>query len=393
MDGTAAPTQQGLSLLELIIALALGAALSAGVIECCLMLRQADRVQRALADMQQSARFIHALLQDELRRAGNFGCDALAPPLHPDTWLRAPLPSALQAGAGIAGWEATNTGPATPIDSNPTLAPIDTDTPGAWRSSGKQILATSAALPHTDILQLWGSDAATANAPVLSFNAGISPLLSLGAVALDSGDFITVSDCTTLTLLQVCRISAPAGQPPRRNLTLGGDCKPGNRNLTDLTLAPGSEVSKLNSTLYYLSKRGRRPANPPALFRRTLRDDGTLGTPEELVEGVASLQLRYSEHSPDDAGHGVDHYVTADRVSNWHKVISVHVALLLQSLEDQLVRVPQPYDFNALRYDGTPGNGPLPTDHRLRRTFEFTLALPHRLERTTMNETQRQHGE
>lgn len=370
MDDTTTRRQQGLGLLELIIALALGAALSAGVVQLCLALRQADRVENALAQMQQSARFIHALLQDELHRAGDFGCAALAPPLQPATWLRAPLPPILQAGAGIAGWEALDTGPGQPVNMNTALLPI-TITTGAWRGSSR--LPSGTALPHADMLQLWGRDAEVTGFPLLEFSKGSAPRLSVGAAALDSGDLIIVSDCTALTLLQVCRIGTASGQPPRRNIRLDGNCTPGNHNLAALTLTTDSEVHKLNTTLYYLARRGRTATNPPALYRRTLSDDGALGAAEELVEGVASLQLRYAQA---DAGNP-ERYVTADQVGDWHRVVSVHVALLLQSLEDRLSPSPQPYDFNGLHYDGASGNGPLPDDRRLRRAFEFTIALPH----------------
>lgn len=163
-------------------------------------------------------------------------------------------------------------------------------------------------------------------------------------------------------------------------------------SLESLSLLPGSDVIGLFSpcevegssapeddvrhgTYFYVGKRGDSADNPPSLFRHN--GTGSSDRSEELFEGVASLQALYGVAR--GGGNQVTDYVVASQVVDWHRVSAVRISLLLQSVDDSLLAVPQSYDFHGVRYDGTPGNGPAPVDRRLRRVFSTTLALPERL--------------
>ena len=74
----------------------------------------------------------------------------------------------------------------------------------------------------------------------------------------------------------------------------------------------------------------------------------------------------------------VDTYVPASLVTDFEKVISVRISLLMQSVEDGTVPAPQSYTFDGVVYDGGVGNGALPADTKVRRVFVNTISLRNR---------------
>ena len=67
-------SQRGLSLVELLIAVALGLLLTLGVTQIYLSGNETYRQTQGLAHAQESARFVSAILAPDFRSAGSFGC-------------------------------------------------------------------------------------------------------------------------------------------------------------------------------------------------------------------------------------------------------------------------------------------------------------------------------
>ena len=125
-------SQSGLSLVELLIATALGLILTLVVIQIYLSGNETYRQTQGLAHAQESTRFVSAVLTPDLRSAGSFGCLAeMGRPLDQvvdnrlNGGLVVPLDQALQ------GWEYTGTGPGDSVTLANAMA-----TPGAgnWAS-------------------------------------------------------------------------------------------------------------------------------------------------------------------------------------------------------------------------------------------------------------------
>jgi type IV pilus assembly protein PilW len=197
---------------------------------------------------------------------------------------------------------------------------------------------------------------------------------NINAVA---GDFLLLSDCDKADLVRVCTSAASTTPANSLNLTLSSTCATGPTYIADRALltGPGATVQKLAGTVFYVGKRGDTATNVPALFRRTLGTLGTAGTPEELVEGIENMQILYGENIDNDNNNAVDRFVPADQVTNWDKVVSVRIELLVMSLENNLVPAAQPYTYNGIDYTGASGKGALPPDTRLRRVFTTTINL------------------
>lgn len=99
-------SQSGLSLVELLIATALGLILTLGVIQIYLSGNETYRQTQGLAHAQESTRFVSAVLTPDFRSAGSFGCLAeMGRPLDQvvdnrlNGGLVVPLDQALQDGS------------------------------------------------------------------------------------------------------------------------------------------------------------------------------------------------------------------------------------------------------------------------------------------------------
>ena len=98
--------------------------------------------------------------------------------------------------------------------------------------------------------------------------------------------------------------------------------------------------------------------------------------PQPLVEDVTNMQITYGV---DTAGDGTANYyvdattVTAGTagVADWPNVVSVHISLLVDSSEDNVTTAAQNYQFE--------GATVTPTDTRLHKVFNITIALRNRL--------------
>src|SRR3990172_12930451 len=72
-------SQQGLSLVELMVAISVGLILLAGVLQIFISSKQTYRVNDALARLQENGRYAMYLLSKDIRMAGFTGCGSAIP--------------------------------------------------------------------------------------------------------------------------------------------------------------------------------------------------------------------------------------------------------------------------------------------------------------------------
>jgi type IV pilus assembly protein PilW len=125
-----------------------------------------------------------------------------------------------------------------------------------------------------------------------------------------------------------------------------------------------AQVMPIQTVAYYV----RDGANGPSLWQRV----GT-NAPQELVEGVQNLQVRFGIDT--NANFEADAYRTADAVNaanDWERVVSVELAVLVQSpLETGSERDGRTYDLLGTNF------GPY-NDRRQRAVFTTTVVLRNR---------------
>lgn len=206
------------------------------------------------------------------------------------------------------------------------------------------------------------------------------------------GEIVVATDCSHAAVLQMSNANinnsistlvhnTGAGSPGNCTKGLGAPVDCSNPLGTSYTFAPGSRILRLSSVAYHLRLNAE---GEPALYR--LRQIASAGVAnwvaEELAEGVENMQLTYGVDTSATADGAVDAYVTADQVANvapgasldekWRRVLSVRVSLLMVSQSNEsITTMPQRYTFNGVTTT--------PNDRRLRKVMDYTIAVRNRL--------------
>jgi type IV pilus assembly protein PilW len=126
---------------------------------------------------------------------------------------------------------------------------------------------------------------------------------------------------------------------------------------------------------------GQDQAGNPGLYRQIFDANPNAGNvfgefAERLIDGVENMQILYGE---DTSGNRVANaYLAANAVVNWEDVVSVKLALLFTTADEDFTA---PFDIranyqllNAAPFDPTPGAN----DHRRRKIVEATVSLRNR---------------
>lgn len=358
--------QSGLSLVELLIATALGLILTLGVTQIYLSGNETYRQTQGLAHAQESTRFVSAIMAPDLRSAGSFGCLAeMGRPLDQvvdnrlNGGLTVPLAQALQ------GWEYNNTGPG----DNVTLADAMA-TPGAgnWASgtAGANLPANLAGSVVTNSDVLVVNAMTPLGVPVNAANPQNGNSINLvdnSGVPVNRVVLATLGDCSAGELFQ------KSNNANSSSITMaGGNVNPGNNgNNFNLTYEPQTRVYEFTSTAYYI---GQGTNGEPALFRRLLTP---LEAPQEMVSGVETLQILYGV---DTAGtNAADDYLPADQIDNWNTVVSVRFSVMTRS-QDEVLDEPNNRNFDMLGSQVAQANN---GDRRVRLVSVGTTAIRGRM--------------
>jgi type IV pilus assembly protein PilW len=372
---------RGLSLIELLISMVLGLTLATGVVQIYVGSNTTERDREARQRIQENGRFALNFLSQQVRMAGYLGCLGLEGVSVNNTLNAAP--ATFQPQFGIQGWEATGTTAGTINTSVNDVALVATNTAEWTNGEAGHVIPTFNAVPNSDIVRIWG--AAGSPGIVSSVTSGLGVVTpsfqAENGVGIAVNDFLLISDCEQADFVQACAVR-PVGGGATSNVVLSTVCSPGNvansRISSQASGANPAEVVRLQGTIFYVGKRGDLATNGPSLFRRELSATGSADAAEELIEGVESMQILYGINVDLDIRNTVDAYVPANLVTEFSKVISIRISLLMQSVEDGSVPAPQAYTFDGVIYNGGAGNGNLPADNRVRRVFTSTIGLRNR---------------
>ncbi|MFS2123473.1 PilW family protein [Pseudomonas sp. Pseusp97] len=309
--------QRGLSLVELLIAMALGLLLLAGVIQVVLSSKRSYQSSVALAELQENGRFALEVLAQGLRNAGFTGAC-------PAGLVNASGVDAAQYALERAAIEGYGSGALS----------------AAWMPSGR--------LANTDgVLLRYAAEPILATGSIAGNRVN---LVSAGAVA---GAFYLLSD------QQSCLLLRNAGNAA----SLLAD-----RSLEHF-LAPATRAYPYRYAVYWI---GRGVDGTPGLFVTDNSDTTGVAQTSELVNGVAGMSLRYGVAGADSeavAIYKAAHEMTAEE---WRRVRTVRVSLLLQSQTGQADEAPKSlvFDGRTLAPDA---------DRRLRLVMGSTIALRNSL--------------
>ncbi|MCC5858551.1 MAG: PilW family protein [Ectothiorhodospiraceae bacterium] len=345
--------QQGLSLVELMVALVIALILTVAVINIFLGTSRTYRLNEQYSRVQENARFAVDAISRSVREAGSTGCggdfrvedpprnDAIS-----DGFLRVTLNDPTDwdwdMSRPIQGFRGTGSG------FSPSL-------PAGF----------PAASDDSDVLIVRGTEGG--GMPVETHPGGTPPGSANIQIAPGNGlrrnDIVIVGDCNAAAVFQI------TSNNPNTSGTLA-------HNTGTVTAGPGNwttalgrdfesegEIMRFSSRAYYIAPGA---SGRPALWERYN------GEAWELVEGVERMRLLFGV---DDTGNRrVDRYLNAQQVEAadaWGEVVSARVSLLLVSADDNVLDEQQSIVFDGADVD--------PDDRRLRQVATTTIGLRNRL--------------
>lgn len=301
-------------MVELLIALAIGMFVVAGVATVWVSSRASSRFEADMAWIQENGRFAIETLAHDIRMAGYAGC---SDDLSRVSNLLSPQPVSGKLADFSAPIEGRERGGAT------------------WQTSSTTWLpSTSTDVADDDILA--GTDAITLRYlqgqvyRVTATMTAVSEALAVDrAPGFAANEVVAVSDCSGADLFAVSSATGVGVSITHADLS---------RLYEGHASKELSFVHPYKAVRYYIGAISKRDeygntVQLPALKRVYLSDYAsgaeTLIT-ETLLEGVDNLQILYGEDTTGDMA--ADVYRTASAVSTWGNVRTVRIALLVSSL-------------------------------------------------------------
>lgn len=416
MNRTTFRVAQGVSLIELMIALAISSFLLLGLIQVFSASRTAYQLSEGLARTQENSRFAMDFLQRDLRMAGHFGCTNDQARFLPendqgaarqamgslfltqadrdaDDYAAAPH-FALAFHVGIQGYEAAGTGPGDTleIEGEPAASESKLD----WIPAMPDALWAAiqgSAIAGSDIVVL--RYLVPEGAPVTTFAPGVpqttiqvpSASWNLLTAGVENPGLFGISDCGSVTLFQATTTTPGTGTMTARS---GVGLNQSPFGATDQFAIGQATLHRAEVIAYYI---GIGTGQVPALFRvRFASNPGAglaslaTGTREELVEGVESMQLLYGQDNNANAATRPTGYISSsttadviaagtDPLTGWRRVGIVQLGMLVRSSE----RTATAQAGNAHSVLGVAIDTSTANDQRYRDVYETTIALRNRL--------------
>lgn len=368
---------RGVSLIEMMIALAIGTFLILGLARVFSASRTAYQLSEGVSRVQENGRFAIDFIQRDLRMVGHMGCVNDQAHLQNAGALlnRVPAGSAgVNSGVnfplGIQAYEATKTSEFT----------MNLGTAAStWTPALPNAVASLNPLPGSDVLQLrfLASEGAAVETIVVSGTTSTITVADGRWVALTQGGVVNptmfgLADCSFVDLFLPTATNETA-----RTVTV-------NAVLDRFTPQPAGQTMlyRLESVVYFVRA---GTAGGRSLWRARSNTNGSYAAPEELVEGIESLQLqlgldRNSGAMPAESPSGyVGNFVRPSAMATtepaWRSVGAVRLGVLASS-PDRAAAGQATVGRSVLGVTFTPTDA---ADTRYRFGYESTIAMRNRL--------------
>ncbi|RRJ82284.1 PilW family protein [Aestuariirhabdus litorea] len=317
---------RGFSLVELLVAMAIGLILMAGVVQIFIANKGTYLMQREQEGIQESARFALHEMTEDLRMVGYGGCGSATKIANS---VDDPSGEGAMFQQGIVGFHLDKAGdgyPARGVDVIPVSdypAILNDAWPGtdafqAHNVGGGEGLTVTAHNPNAATIHF---DQTHSYKPGTIMIMASEDCSQIGVFAM-SGPTNNSNNATTIV--------HNTGTNPVENCTkfLGGEftCVSGSAEAKQY--GPGSSVLAVESSTYFIRNSGA-DASTPALYRLRVNETSA----EELVPGVEGLRVLYGLDTDLDAV--ANQYLLATEVdeSDWPMVVAVRLILDVRSIE------------------------------------------------------------
>ncbi len=368
---------RGFSLVELMVAIALGLFVTAAVVSVFVGTRTVYQSTGGTAALTDGGRFAIDFIEASVRDAGFMACSRS---VTQTTLLNAgPTPLYFNFAEGLGGFEAKSTAPgggAYSVTEGSPTSPVPTDSTAAdWVGGLDSALVspTPLVVQGNDVLVVRSTLQNTQPVYVTAIADGASTFTTTTSGGLQANQFAVISDCGDSLSFQITNVATSGSNAIITHATSG---TPGNSSASFLpsSFPVGSQVTAVDTVVYYI---GTGADGDGALFAADLYNPATQTytgsfNPSELVPDIEAMQVLYGL---DTTGtQTVSEYVTADAVTDFNSVMSVKVAVLAASAPGAVKAPATAPTYNLL---GTVVTAPI--DTRARQEFEVTIAVRNAL--------------
>lgn len=353
---------EGFSLVELMVALAIGLFLSGVIASLYLTSRSSFVYQDALSRIQESGRFAIETMARDIRMAGYSACGTAS------TDPNQPLAINNVINGGGTGWEFN----------------LATGVVGYDNLSGGSAMFPNA-VAGTDAFYVIGAGGDT-ELTVISHNANAATIQTTQH-SIKPGAVLLITDCDNTALFQMSGPTNNNGNATNIDHNTGNGISPGNctkylgascPTATAYQYKAGALIMQLFATSYFIAP-SQIANNGNSLWSCSLAGQ-TSGAAQcnELVTGVENMQVLYGLETNNARNQmSTRTYLDANGIGaatsqNWQRVTSMQVSLLLASPPSagNLTTAPQQYKYN--------GNSVTAPDRRLYLTFSSLVTLRNR---------------
>ncbi|PUA27958.1 MAG: hypothetical protein B0W54_15730 [Cellvibrio sp. 79] len=334
--------QNGLSLVELMIAITLGLILMGGVIQLFLSSRESFQVQQSTSGIQESGRLASEFINRDLRMAGFTGFRGRAP------LIKNKLASSTYKTDyenGISVFESKDAKVAELGALNDTRVLVIR---GVVDGVGSELIKKAELTKLT--VGLVSTEAKACKDGGDKING------------ICKGDTLMISDYQKTIVFQASNITLKGTALEISYVgTWGGDLF-----TYDEYFMPGARVSVARTVTYFIKEGTSKRSS---LFQK-INDEQSV----ELLEGVSNMAVKFNRSktssSYEDATGKMDG-LWVQKPTEHNPVISVKLELLVEGFSDNVLEEKQVYDFD--------GKTVTATDRRLRNVFSTTVALRNQL--------------
>lgn len=365
---------RGFSLIELMVAITISSIILIALVAIFMGNRSTYQLDEGLARMQENARFAMEYLTRDIRMAGYAGCHTNSEELKVVNYLAGGRNPQNDIINGIWGFEYQGTGPGATYtipnhyptaqlasNANEWSPPLDTS-----------LVPATSIVQGTDVLAI--SLAGDLNDPPVRVAPPFRDAASFNVTQpnnIQDGQILMVTNCKQAAVFQVTNATDVGGGRTNIVHSMAGNVAPGNKCAVwgspqcpePNDFGDGSEIMNYRTVVYYI---GRGASGRPALYRNNL----------ELVEGVESMQILFGMDTDGDPRKTADRYVTASGVTDWRRVVSARVDLLVttSNVEGSAEQTMDTTTYAFAEATFTPSG----SDRLRRRTFSTTVRLRNR---------------
>lgn len=352
--------QNGLTLVEMMIAMTLSVILLAGLAQIFSSNKLSFQMTNGIARVQESGRISMEFLGREIRSAGFVGCatGAFSANFVNNVKTSSYSDSVIKEALALYDGDNAITGfnDIASISANPVLEDFGL-------SMGSD---TGDLISNTDAVLFLGTKPCPGG-NVLAHSQSASELTIANATScgLEAKDIVVVSNCNTADAFALA-VNPTAAASGGNVLSHANTVNISGALST--TYDDKSFVYKMSSSLFYV---GVGASGEPALFMKSLTSAANT-TPYqvmELADGIESMQLLFGEDTNADSS--VDRYVTSNLVTDMNEVKAIKVRLLIRSTDRSTTDIAQSTSFE--------GATVISSDDRYRKPYESTITIRNRV--------------